>query len=545
MFGAGGGTSSYREIEDADVIVLWGSNAREAHPIFFHHVLAGLRKGASMYVVDPRRTASAAFADVWLGLDVGSDIALANGVAREIIAAGLVDREFIDAATDGFDELVTAVEPWTLDRTASITGLPQLQIRDFAHAIGGARRLQLCWTLGITEHITAVDNVFALINLALLTGNVGRWGSGLVPLRGQNNVQGGGDMGAIPARLPGFADLTDASERAPFERMWQAAVPSRPGLHLSQMFEAMHSGSLRALWVIGENPADSEADGEHARAALGALDILVVQDLYLTRTAAMADVVFPAAAGWAETDGTVTNSERRVQRVRAAVAPPGQARDDLAIVFDLAAAFGHDWGAPNAETVWNEVRSLSRNHAGMSYQRLDTLGGLQWPCLDDDDLGAPFLHGRLWARPIEGPRAPLQCVEWQPPADALDEHFPLRLTTGRVLDGYNTGVQTARFPSPIRSGATLDLAAATAMRYAVDDGEVVRVVSRRGAIPMTVRIVESLPPDLAFTTFHFPEIADVNRLTADAWDPKSGTAEFKATAIRLESIDADTQGGRA
>ena len=298
----------------------------------------------------------------------------------------------------------------------------------------------------------------------------------------------------------------------------------------------MHSGDLRALWVIGENPADSEADGPHARAGLGRLDTLVVQDLYLTRTAELADVVFPAAAAWAESEGTVTNSERRVQRVRRAVAPPGAARDDLDVVFALARALGHDWGSPDVESVWDEVRSLSPNHAGMSYARLDTEGGLQWPCLDEHDPGAPFLHARLWAEPREGPAAPFVPVDWQPPLDSLSTEFPLRLTTGRVLDSYNTGVQTERFDSPIRSGQTIDLGAVDAARYGISDGARVRVVSRRGAIAMDARIVAGLPEGLLFTTFHFPDLADVNTLTSDAWDPKSGTAEFKATAVRLEPI---------
>jgi formate dehydrogenase major subunit len=302
------------------------------------------------------------------------------------------------------------------------------------------------------------------------------------------------------------------------------------------MFDAMHRGDLRALWVIGENPADSEADAQHARAALAGLDTLVVQDLYLTRTAELADVVFPAAAAWAESEGTVTNSERRVQRVRKAVDPPGRARDDLAIVFDLARVLGHDWGAPDAEAVWDELRSVSPNHAGMSYARLAEHGGLQWPCLDERDPGAPFLHGRLWAEPREGPAAPFVPVEWRPPLDELSPDYPLRLTTGRVLDSYNTGVQTERFASPIRSGATLDLSPADAADLGVRDGDRVRVASRRGAIEMEVRIDPDLPAGLVFTTLHFPEVADVNLLTSDAWDPKSGTAEFKATAVRVEPV---------
>jgi formate dehydrogenase major subunit len=302
------------------------------------------------------------------------------------------------------------------------------------------------------------------------------------------------------------------------------------------MFEAMEIGELRALWVIGENPADSEADVQQARKLLANLETLVVQDIFLTRTAELADVVFPAAAAWAESDGTVTNSERRVQRVRRAVSPPGEARDDLAIIVGLARHMGHDWGRADAEEVWDEVRSLSPLHAGMTYERLDGLSGLQWPCRTLDDPGSPFLHGRLWADPVEGALAPFTPVEFVPPADALDAEFPLRLTTGRVLDSFNTGVQSDGYDSPIREGSTLDMAAADADEHGVTDGDVVLVTSRRGAIEMTVRIRASLPPGLTFTTFHFPDTADVNRLTNNAWDPKSGTAEFKATAIRVERV---------
>jgi formate dehydrogenase major subunit len=298
-------------VEEADVIVLWGSNAREAHPIFFHHLLKGVDRGAQLFVVDPRRTTSAEFADVWLGLDVGTDIALAHAVGREIITAGLHDRAFIEHSTSGFEEYRACVDAYTLDRAEQITGVPGTAIRELAHAYATAPTAQIMWTLGITEHHNAVDNVLALCNLALLTGHIGRWGSGLVPLRGQNNVQGGGDMGALPNRLPGFQDLVDPVVRGKFEAVYGVELDPRPGWHLSQMFEAMGRGDLRAVYVIGENPADSEADVEHARRLLAGLDLLVVQDIFLTRTAQMADVVLPAAAAWAESDGTVTSSERR------------------------------------------------------------------------------------------------------------------------------------------------------------------------------------------------------------------------------------------
>ncbi len=487
-------------------------------------------------MVDPRRTSSAQWADRWLGLDVGSDIALANAIGREIIASDLVNREFIERATTGFDAYRQGVDRYTLEHAERITGVPASAIRELAHAYATAGRAQVCWTLGITEHHNAVDHVLALISLALLTGHVGRWGSGLVPIRGQNNVQGGGDMGALPNKLAGFQDLEDDESRGKFERAWGTTIPATSGWHLSLMFEAMERGDLRALYVIGENPAQSEADAAHAVHLLKNLDHLVVQDIFLTKTAELADVVLPASASWAEAEGTVTSSERRVQRVRKALEPPGEARDDIAILCGLARRLGHPWDDLKAETVWNELRSLSPMHAGMSYPRLEALGGIQWPCPDDDDPGSPFLHGRLWADPIEGRPAPFVPVENVPPADELTDEFPFRLTTGRRLDSFNTGVQTGSFASPIRRREALDISVDDGTRLGVSDGEVVRVTSRRGSVEMPVRYADELRPGLMFTTFHFPDDVDTNQLTNPAWDPKSGTAEFKAAAIRVEKI---------
>jgi len=543
VFGVGGGTSSYKEIEETDVIVLWGSNAREAHPIFFHHVLAGVRNGARLFVVDPRRTATAQFADVWVGLDVGTDIALANTMAREIIHQGLAHRDFIERATVDFDAYARSVESWTLERGEMETGVPAEVIRQVAHAYARAERAQMCWTLGITEHHNAVENVLALINLALLCGHVGRYGSGLNPLRGQNNVQGGGDMGAIPPRLPGFQDLTDESVRSKFDRAWDCTVPAEPGWTLTQMFNAMERGDLTALYVIGENPAQSEADVTHARHLLEGLDTLVVQDIFLTKTAEMADVVLPAAAAWCESEGTVTNSERRVQRVRKALDPPGDARDDIEVLLLLASRLGHDWSYGNdvrerAEVIWDEVRALSPMHRGMSYARIEALDGIQWPCYSDDTLEPSFLHGRLWDDDPErrGRLAPFNVVTHELPVDELTDDFPLRLTTGRRLDSYNTGVQSGSYASPLRLGETLDLSPEDALRLEIADGQSVRVVSRRGALVAPARVDRALRAGLAFMTFHFSDDVDTNVLTIDAVCPRSGTAEFKATAVRVERL---------
>lgn len=541
VFGAGGGTSSYEEAEHADVIVMWGSNARNAHPIFFHRVLTAIGRGAKLFVVDPRRSETAEFADLWLGLDVGTDIALSNTIAREIIHAGLQHGDFIVGSTTGFDEYAASVEPWTLERGERVTGVPASAIRELAHAYATAQAAQLCWTLGITEHHNGVDNVLALCNLALLTGQVGRFGAGLTPLRGQNNVQGGGDMGALPNKLPGFQDVTDPAARAKFESLWGTEIPAENGLHLTEMFEAMEHGDLRSVFCIGENPAQSEADSGKAVRLLEGLDHLVVLDLYLTRTAELADVVLPGSASWCESDGTVTNSERRVQRVRKAIEPPGNARDDIDILLELAARFGQRWAYQSHEDIWNEVRSLSPMHAGMPWWRLEEVGGIQWPCYTDDTLEPPFLHGRLWAGdPADrGRLAPFSVVVDDPPVEATSNEFPLRLTTGRRLDSYNTGVQSGGFRSPNRRGETLDLSPADAAHLGITDGETVRVSSPRGSIEAPARIDPGLRAGLVFMTYHFPDEIDTNVLTIDATDPKAGTAEYKAAAVRVEKAGTE------
>lgn len=538
VFGSGGGTSSYEEVDHTDLIVMWGSNARFAHPIFFQHVLKGIRNGAKMYAVDPRRTSTAEWAEGWLGLNVGTDIPMAHAVGREIIHAGLVNDAFVDRATTGFEEYAELVEPWTLTAAAKVTGVPAGAIRELAHAYATAERAQLCWTLGITEHHNGTDNVRALINLALLTGHVGRWGAGVQPLRGQNNVQGGGDMGAIPNRLPGFQDILHPQTREKFEQAWGTAIQPRYGKTLTEMFEAMESGELRAVYCIGENPAQSEADSGQAVRRLEALDHLVVQDIFLTRTAELADVVLPATAGWAETDGTTTNSERRVQRVRAALAPPGEAREDIAIICDLAERLGHMWKFADSRAVWDELRSLSPDHFGMTYERLDEHQGLQWPCPDVDRLPPSFLHGRLWEKDPErrGMPAAFGLVRHDPPVDLTDEAYPLRLTTGRRLDSYNTGVQSGSFASPLRRGEYIELCPEDAAAYGVRVGEEVRVSSRRGSVTAPVWVDPGLRPGLAFMTMHFPDEVDTNALTIEANCPIAGTAEFKASAVRIEKL---------
>ena len=551
-------------MEKTDLIFLWGANPRENHPIIFQHILKGIRNGARLYAVDPRRTSSAQWADVWMGLNVGTDIALANAMGREIIRAGLANLDFIRRATSGLDEYRACVEPYTLEYAERETGVPADIIRDAAHTYARADRAMICWTLGITEHHNAVDNVLALINLALLTGHVGRFGSGLNPLRGQNNVQGGGDMGAIPNRLPGFQDILEPEIHAKFEHAWGVKLDPKHGWTLTQMFHAMEHGQLRGLFVIGENPAQSEADQNRTEALLKGLDHFVAQDIFMTRTAQLADVVLPTTASWCEAEGTFTNSERRVQRVRKALEPPGAARDELWIIAEIARRMGHDWGSPTAESVWDEVRAVAGSmFGGMSYARLEEVGGIQWPCPDESHPGSPFLHSHLWQdlhgrllkepgrlwhdqgrlqeEPRIGPRAPFSVVEHSPPVEMPDDEYPFMLTTGRRLESFNTGVQTGGYVSPLRRGETLDISPEDASSLGIAAGDAVRVTSRRGTVVAPVRIEPALRAGLVFMTFHFQDDVRVNVLTIDETDPKSGTAEFKACAVRVEPVKATTQ----
>ena len=521
------------------MIFMWGANARENHPIFFHHVLKGIHNGARAYVVDPRRTSTAQWGDMWLGINVGSDIALSNAMARVIIHAGLTNEAFIARGTTNYENYRASVESYTLELAEQATGVPGRYIEEAALAYARADRAMICWTLGITEHHNAVDNVLSLINLALLTGHVGKYGSGLNPLRGQNNVQGGGDMGAIPNRLPGFQDQHDDAIRARFEKQWGVRLSPEFGRTLTQMFEAMKDGRQKGLYVIGENPAQSEADQHVAERLLNGLDILVVQDIFLTRTAQLADVVFPASSSWCEAEGTVTNSERRVQRVRKALEPPGNARDDMWIISEIARRLGVDWGQPTAEEVWNELRVVApAMFGGMSYKRLEEHKGLQWPCPDESHAGSQFLHARLWEEdPIKrGRPAPFTDVLNDPPVEMPDDDYPFLLTTGRRLDSYNTGVQTGGYTSPLRRPETLDISPEDAARMDIEEGDSLRVSSRRGSVIAPAHIDSALRPGLVFMTLHFQDEVKVNLLTIDVSDPVSGTAEFKACAVQVEPI---------
>lgn len=546
VFGSGAGTSSYEEIEHTDVVLMWGSDARDTHPVFFQHVVKGLRNGARLYAVDPRRTSTARSAEGWLGLNVGTDIPLAHAVGREIIQAGLVNETFVKRATSGFEEYRALVEPWTLSLAQKVTGVPAAAIRELAHGYGRADRAQLCWTSGGAERHNGTDAVRALINLALLTGQVGRPGAGLQPLHDLSNAQGSDDMGAVPHRLPGFQDILDPDVRLGFDSAWDTALPPHYGLNQAEMFEEMEAGTLRAAYCLGENPAVSAADDGRSVRRLRALDFLVVQDAFRTETVELADVVLPSTcAGRAETEGTTTNSERRVQRIRKAVDPPGEARADTDILCELARRLGHDWTYTGVEAVWNELRSLSPAHHGMTYERLEQHQGLQWPCPSVEGVEPPYLHGRLWeAEPAaRGRRAPFGLVRYDPPVDLTDERYPIRLTTGRRLAAVNGSVRGGSYGSALRRGECIELCPEDAERYGVVVGEEVLLSSRRGSDVVRVWIDTELRPGLAFTTLHSPDVVDSNLPAAGLTCPIAGAAEFGATAVRIDKLPVVTYVG--
>ena len=542
----------------------------ECHPIIYNHMRRGIKNGAKMIVIDPRKIDQVKKADKWLGLNVGTDIALANAMGHVIIEEDLHNKEFVERATKGFEAYKEKVAGYTPEYAEQITGVPAEDIREVARMYATAGKATINWTLGITEHHNGADGVFALIDLGLLTGHVGKYGSGLNPLRGQNNVQGGGDMGALPDKMVGGWTWDDPEAHELFEEVWGSPLPDRAGRNQTEMMEDVANGGIRCMYIIGENPVQSDADENKHERLFGSLDFLVVQDILMTKTARMADVVLPAAASWAETDGTVINSERRVQRVRRAVDPPGEARDDSMILRDIARRMGHDWDFETAEEVWDEVRRLAPKFSGISYERLEKYGGIQWPCLDGSfeeisdntpkeqlmastrgaenaeggavttDVvekqgpGTSFLHAELWADEVEN-RAPFTPVDHEGPVEMPDEEYPFQLTTGRRLAFHNTGTMTQDYKKVKDNEELLEICEEDAEKRGIEDGDFVRVSSRRGTVEaVKARVTDRVRPGLLFMGYSFPDQVPTNVLTINAIDPQSGTAELKACAVNIE-----------
>ena len=548
MFGSGAMTNSVACIEQTKALLVIGSNTTENHPVIALRMKKAVQNGARLIVADPRRIPLVKHAHLWLRHRPGTDTALINAIIHVILAEGLEDRIFIKEHTKNFQALKESVAPFTPAEGERITGVPAEKIIQAARTYAGAERAGIYYTMGITQHTHGTGNVMALGNLALVTGNLGKPGAGINPLRGQNNVQGACDMGCSPDVLPGYQKIGNTILREKFEEAWGWPIPDKPGLTATEMIQAMAEGRLRGLYVMGENPLLSDPNLAHARMAFDKLDFLMVQDIFLTETAELADVVLPAAS-FAEKDGTFTNTERRVQRVRKAVEPPGQALDDLTIINRLTtrmmgrhlhrpAKGGGECAATNGDLdvycytpamAFQEITSLWPQMAGITYERLNR-SGIQWPCPRYDHPGTPYLFAQGFpvGRPAFVP------VPYVPSSETPDEDYPLLLTTGRILFQYHTGTMTRR-SVPLEKVAPapfVEIAEDDAREYGVRDGEQITVESRRGKISLTARVGDRVGPGVVFIPFHYKEAA-ANLLTNDALDPVCKIAEAKVCAVRL------------
>jgi formate dehydrogenase alpha subunit len=533
-------TNSIAELEETDCIFVIGSNPTEAHPIIGARMLSAKQKGAKLIVVDPRKTHIAEHADLHLRPYLGGDIALLNGMMRLIIEEGWHNPEFIQERTEGFEALKEKVSEYPLERVKELCGIRPEDIRTAAELYARAGKSTICYTLGITEHTCGTNGVLSLANLAMLTGHVGRGGTGVNPLRGQNNVQGACDMGALPNVFSGYQAVTSDSSREKFEKAWGAVVPPEPGLTELEMFDAADEGRVKGMYIFGENPLLADPNVNHVRKALGNLDFLVVQDIFLTEVGEVADVVLPGAS-FAETEGTFTNTERRVQRVRKAIEPVGDAKPNWTIFSLLAEELGSTaFRYDSPEAIFREIASLTPSYAGMSHQRLDSAESLQWPCPSQDHPGTPFLHQERFAKGV-GTFTP---IDHTPPAELPDEAYPLQLITGRDIFHYNTGSMTRQCPKLMNElwQNYVEINPVDAEELGIGDGEPVRASSPRGSIRVRAKLSERVYAGTVFMAFHFPDSV-TNVLTNDAADPITKTPEYKACSLRIEKMPQEAEAG--
>jgi len=531
-------TNSIGDIVEAQVLLVVGSNTTEAHPIISLRMKAAVRQhGARLILIDPRGIELADFADQHLRPRPGTDVAVLNALAQVILAEGLENRAFIESRTEGLGALETAVAEWTPERAEAVSGVPAQMIRSAARAYATAKAAAIFWAMGITQHTTGTDNVMALSNLALLCGHVGRPGTGLNPLRGQNNVQGACDMGALPNVFPAYQPVASQEARAKFAAGWGVPVERlspTPGLTVTEIMDGALDGRVRGLFILGENPMLSDPNLHHVELALQALDLVVVQDIFPNETAQMADVVLPGVS-FAEKSGTFTNTERRVQLVRPALAAPGEARQDWSILQDLAGRLGAPWRYGTPSAIFDEIRTLTPSYAGMDYARLKG-AGLQWPCPTADHPGTPILHARRFTRGL-GLFSP---VAYRPPAEVTDEAYPFLLSTGRILFHWHGGTLTRRSAGLdwLAPEAEVEIHPDDAAAIGIEDGEMMVVRSRRGAVRARGKVTVRSPRGTVFMTFHYAEAA-ANLLTSDAVDPVAKIPEYKVAAVRLERLAED------
>jgi len=529
-FGSGAMTNSIEELRRASLVFVIGSNTTECHPVIGILIRQAVVSGDSKLIVaDPRRISLAKIASLHLQQRPGTDVALINAMMNVIIKEGLEDRDFIEQRTEDFDKLKEEVSAMSPDMASKITGIPAEDIREAARLYAGASSASIVYSMGITQHTTGTDNVLSLANLAMLTGNVGKECTGVNPLRGQNNVQGACDLGALPNVYSGYQAVNDPSIKDKFESAWSAELSDQPGLTVVEIMQAAAEGGIRGLYIMGENPMLSDPDINHVADALKAVEFLVVQDVFLTETAEQADVVLPSCS-FAEKDGTFTNTERRVQRVRKAISPPGEAREDWRIICEVANRMGYPMSYDDASAIQDEIASLTPIYGGIAYDRLEDVG-LQWPCPDREHAGTKFLHEGRFTRG----KGKFHAVSFLPPKEMPDEEYPLILTTGRMLEHWHTGTMSRRCDvlNDLVPHGTLEINPDDASAIGIKNGEKVIVSSRRGRIEVPAGIMDRIKIGTVFLAFHFRE-HPANALTIAALDPIAKIPEYKACAVNVQ-----------
>ncbi len=514
----------------AEVILVTGSNTSECHPIIANYIReAVMKNGAKLIVVDPKRIDLVDYAEIWLQPKPGNNVAWINGFMNVIINNNLHDEEFINEHTEGFEELKKVVEKYTPEYVEEITGIPAEKLEKAAKIYGEAKAASILYAMGITQHSNGTDNVKSLANLAMITGNIGKEGAGVNPLRGQNNVQGACDMGGLPNVYPGYQPVDNEENCKKFSSEWGASCNINKGAPLTEIPNLVEEGKLKALYIMGENPLVSDPDLNHLKKCIEKLEFIVVQDIFMTETAQYADVILPGAC-FAEKDGTFTNTERRVQRVRKAVNPPGEAKDDLTILSMLAEKFGVKY-SNNPEDVFEEIRKVTPQYAGITYKRIEENDGVCWPCPDEEHPGTPILHVGKIARG----KGLLTPIENKPPVEQPDEEYPFILTTGRRYEHFHTATMTrrARALNYYSPEPKLEINPEDAKQLGINDGDEIIVKSRRGEVKTKAKISERVSKGVVFGCFHFSEAA-INVLTLHALDPVAKIPEYKVCAVRIE-----------
>jgi len=527
-------TNSIQEIDDAGTMLVIGSNTTNAHPVIAHRMRRASRRGANLIVANPKEIELVDEADLFLQNQPGSDVALLMGMCRCILEEGLQDQDFIDQHTENFDEFQAALEEFTPEFVQEITGVDWDDITRAARLYASQKPASIFYAMGITQHSHGTDNVMAVANLAMLTGSIGKPSTGVNPLRGQNNVQGACDLGGLPNVYPGYQKVDDPGVKAKFEKAWGRELDDKMGLTHTEIFDAILEGQIKALYMMGENPILSEADANHVKKALEELDFFVAQDLFLSESAEYADVVLPAAS-FAEKEGTFTNTERRVQRVRKAISPRGESKPDWWIISRLAQKMGVEgFDFENSTEIMDEINAVTPIYGGITYDRLGK-NGLQWPCRDEDDPGTPFLHEGQFARPNGlGQFVPLTYKE---SAEIADQEYPLILTTDRSLYHYHGSTMTRRVEGlvDLDPHEVLKINPADAARFSIGDGQWVEVSSRRGRVKVRAKVTDTCPEGVTSMTFHFAE-APTNELTNPALDPVAKIPETKVSAVKVEAV---------